>query len=278
MPHPLWIDSIKSVDGGRIKIEKHDTGVRVDTVDQVAWERPICVPHTTEGWSLPNYGNGTPTMDVGPYAKGGKPVLRQLIPFGHIATALQNDAGGIETNRRVLVQLEQVAFSSRDLWLPPKPMVVMIASLAEFLQEEFGIQQRYPYNPKDVKTGTWAVEGNPWRASGKFATMSAWHPHAAVPENEHWDCGAEDFQAILDMKPQDDMVPAFQLMATWKTKDDHRELKVISPHFAKEALIEDWMATDETNIRHKVWEHLAAGHSIRIAERQVERDEVRGAA
>src|SRR5687768_6682497 len=102
-----WVDRIRSVDGGKITVQKQDLGIRIGTVD-LSGPR-ICVPHTTEGHALPTYGPGAPTIDVGPRRKGGRPITRQLFPFGSIATALQNDAGGIETNRRVLVQIEQVA-------------------------------------------------------------------------------------------------------------------------------------------------------------------------
>lgn len=276
MAHPEWIDKIKSVDGGWIKVQKVDKGVRVDKVDQVAYDVPIAVIHTTEGYSLPNYVNGTPTMDVGPYQKDGDPVLRQLIPFGYIGTALKNLSGGIETNRRVLMQLEQVAFSSRDLWLPPKKMVILVASLAEWLEDEFGIQQKYPYDPAQIKTGTWATSSNPWRNSGKFASVSGWHPHAAVPENDHWDCGAEDIEEILGMKPKEPKIAAYQLMAVWKPRkdDDHRKSEAVSPHFSRKGLLENYMVRADNDLRPKVWKHLKNGHKLYIAERQVAKSKV----
>lgn len=275
-----WVDRIPSVDGGSIDVVKQDLGIRVGKVDLSGPK--VCVPHTTEGHTLPSYTRGAPTIDVGPRTKGGQIITRQLIPFGWMGTALQNDAGGIETNRRVLVQIEQVAFTARELWLPPKAAVIIMASWAEWLEKELGIPQVYPYDPKDMRSGVWAVEGNPWRNSGKFTRVGGWHPHAAVPENDHWDCGGEDFPAILRMKPQPKMVTAFQLTAAWPHKHEdgnHRHVEQVSPFFARKRDVRTWMVkpvkSDDDKLRRKVWLHLREGHRIYIAERQVDPTEVR---
>lgn len=268
-----WVDSIPSVDGGRIKVEKRDSGVRIGKVDTSTPK--IAVLHTIEFPTvLGSYPRGWPTIDVGPTTKTGRPVTRQFIPFGWMATALQNDAGGVETNRRVLVQIEQAGFTARQLWLPSKEMVVILASWAEFFQEEFGIPQRYPYNPADMISGIWATESNPWRRSGKFLRLAGWHPHAAVPENDHWDCGGQNVQAILDMESQPDMVTAYQYAASWKGPDDHREVEQIGPFVARKSELRTWAVKDSA-VRWALWKHLRAkGHKVFIAERQVLREHV----
>lgn len=276
-----FVDRIRSVDGGWIDVQKQDLGIRIGKVDL---SRPrICVPHTTEGHTLPNYSRGAPTIDVGPRTKGGRPITRQLFPFGWLATALQNDAGGVETNRWALVQIEQVAFTARERWLPPKETVVIMASWAEFLEEELGIPQRYPYDPADMKSGVWATESNPWRNSGKFTKIAGWHPHAAIPENDHWDCGGEDIPVILGVSPQWKMVTAYQLTASWAHKhtgaSDHRHVEQVSPFFTKKGSVRRWMVKpvkgERDVLRHKAWAHLREGHRLYIAERQVDPNEVK---
>lgn len=265
-----WVDRIRSVEGGWIDVERHDLGIRIGNVD-LSGPR-ICVPHTTEGHTIPTYTRGAPTIDVGPRTKGGRPITRQLFPFGQLATALRNEPGGIETNRRVLVQIEQVAFTARERWLPPKQTVVIMASWAEFLEQELGIPQVYPYDPAEMKSGVWATPSNPWRRSGKFVRTAGWHPHAAIPENDHWDCGGEDLPVILSMKPVPKLVTAYQATAVWRAAVDddvHREVEQIGPFFARRAALRTWMVKDN-QVRGSVWRHLRAGHKIYIAERQVE--------
>lgn len=269
-----WVDKLKSVDGGTIKVVKQDLGIRVGKVDAQGVQRFIW--HTTEGYTLPGYGGGAPTIDVGPRVKDGEIITRQLIPFGYMATALQNDAGGIETNRRCIIQVEQVAFTSRDIWLPRKEAVVILASWAAFAKEEFGVPLEYPYNPKDMKSGTWAVETNPWRKSNKFETISGHHPHAAVDENDHWDCGGEDIPEILGKSATASKKLAYQVVAVWRTSGDdpHRKVEAVSPHFSSKKKVEDWIAKDNDSLRKVVRKHLFAGHKIYIADRQVQSDKI----
>jgi len=272
-----FVDSIKSVDGGTIKVVKQDLGIRIGKVDLSKPKKAVL--HTTEGFTLPAYTSGAPTIDVGPRLKGQRPILRQLIPFGWMATAMQNDAGGVETNRNALVQIEQVGFTSREVWLPNKEMVVIVASLADFFEKEFGIPQKYPYDPRDVATGVWATESNPWRRAAKFNTVAGWHAHIAVPENDHWDCGGEDISEILGMKPTVQKVTAFQLTAVWTERQaenavNHRHVEPVSPHFMRKAKLQDWLAKDDDEIRQKVWDHMKVGHKLYIAERRVDTDKV----
>lgn len=268
-----WVDKIRSVDGGWIDVQKRDLGIRIGTVD-LSKPRTM-VPHTTEGYTLPtDWARGAPTMAVGPTVKGGRPILQQLIPFGYMATALVNASGGIETNRWSLVQLEQVAITAREVWLPPKEQEIITASLAEFCENELGIDRRYPYDPKDMRVGMWAVADNPWRRSGKFGNVSGWHPHVAIPDgNVHWDCGGEDIPAILRQSATPNVITAFQVAAVTKN-DGHRRVEQVGPFFAKKSALRTWMVRD-SQVRREVWKQLRAGKRIYIAERRVDPSLVR---
>jgi hypothetical protein len=193
---PAWIDRIKSVDGGTFTVDCRDTGVRIGEID--ASFPPRCVVHTTDTRVMPLIANrGIPHITVGPLDLGGRPVIRQLLPIGWMSTALQTRGGGLDVNRGVLCQVEQVAVALRERWLPTLEMAVQVASIARWLEEEMGIPRHYPYDPGDMQTGTWATPSNSWRRSGLFETLPGWHPHAAVPGSHQWDCGGEDFPAIF---------------------------------------------------------------------------------
>lgn len=268
-----WVDSIKSVDGGSIKFEKRDSGIRIGRVD--ASSPPKCVLHTTESRVMPSFGGGVPHLAVGPTTLTGRPIVRQLIPFGWMGTALQNDSGGIETNRLVRCQIEQVGFTSRERWLPEPEMVVQLASIAAFLEKEFGVPRKYSYDPADMKTGIWAVEGNPWRKSGKFPGQAGWHPHAAVPENDHWDCGGEDVPFILGLAKSNSKVKAHRLVEVhWNPRTNHRVSSPISPWFTSLTALKDWTTTQE-NLRRAVWKELVADHKVDLQTSRVERANVR---
>ncbi|MGH2692312.1 MAG: hypothetical protein ACRDHM_07380 [Actinomycetota bacterium] len=271
---PTWLpDRIPSVDGGTFPVQRHDSGVRGEVSDSGTHRGVL---HTTESSVIPAFTRGTPHIALGPPAAGEAPVLRQLIPFGHMGTALQNDPGGVETNRRVLIQIEQVGYSAREVWFPRKEQAAITASLLEWCEKELGIPQVYPYNPEDVRTGIWAVEGNPWRRSGRFNREAGWHGHIAVPENDHWDPGGEDVKALLGVRPASTLVEAFQLVAAWERPDGHRRAEGVSPHFATKRALYKWFVQDGTDLPRKaVREHWSKGHRLYIAEREVEAGKVR---
>lgn len=271
-----WPSSIPSLDGGRIPIVKRDAGIRLSLVP-AAHSLKRCVPHTTESSVRPAYASGVrPTFDVGPNIKGGKSSIVQYVPLGYAATALRNDPGGRETNREVLVQIEQIAFTAREPWLPPAQMVVQLASLAEFLEEELGIPQVYPYDAKDMASGIWATTSNPWRNAMTFYEKAGWHAHAAVPEgNHHWDCGGERISRILRMKPDEPepkLIDAYQLMSAWHNKKtDHRESEWLSPHFASKSRARSYFV----NHPGQMWGEIRKGRRIFLAHRRVDETKVK---
>lgn len=290
-PYSGWMpSSIPSIDGGRpIPVKIRNMGVNIGTVSDGGIRRGVL--HTTETphISLP-WSNGCPHIAVGPERTGGPVVVHHLIPFGKMGTALKNAAGGIETNRQVLCQIEQAGYTSRDLWLPSREQVVVTASLTQWLANELGIPEHYPYDPADMASGVWATTSNPWRRSNRFETVAGWHPHAAVDENDHWDCGGEDIPAILRMKPSPKMVEAVQLMLTYREKgakgQTHWHSTPLSPHFRDPKDLRAWMVKDK-DLRRRVWRGLKGNVKqgdrwvavekprLRIAKRQVEAKGVR---
>jgi hypothetical protein len=148
-------------------------------------QEPNAVFHTTEGhWfpSLSVFSNstGTPTMMCGYETINennekveGPLRLAQFMPLGEMALTLENDSGGTETNREALFQVEVVAFSKFDPWLPDEPVVKVLAALMDRLEEVCGIPLQRA--------------GNGTRSVNRWDGKAGWFGHGEVPENSHTD-------------------------------------------------------------------------------------------
>jgi hypothetical protein len=269
-----WMpDKIKSVDGGTITVLKKDSGIRALKVEDQGIPRGI--PHETQTVLIPTFSRGMPTHATGKLTSSGRPKLLQLIPFGWAGTALQNDVGGIETNRRCKVQLEMAGYTARETHLHSKEQTVIEASFFEWCDKELGIPEKYPYDPKDMLTGIWAVENNPWRLSGKFNRIAGWHPHAAVPENDHWDVGGLKMPYMLKLEPEPKVIDAWQMAAVWFDEaTQHQKIESISPFFAPRRKLYEWAEVQDT-VRRRLRVHWNSNHDIRVVQSRVLETEVR---
>lgn len=270
-----WVDKIKSVDGGTIKVEKRDLGIRVGKVDL---SKPAtAVGHTMETDHIDiSWGNGAAHFALGNHVNQPRPVLQQTIPLGWMATALANPAGGVETNRWCRLQVECAWFSSLTPYLPTTEEQVLWASLAEFAEAELGIPETRPW--PDVLDKPPMATASYYRRQSKWGKVAGWYKHAEVTENHHWDDGSMRQSVLLKQEPKPEMVDAFTLVASWReTGDDpHREREEISPHFAKRSDLEDWMARDEDQVRKVVRDHLFKRfHTLKVARREIDADKVR---
>lgn len=270
-----WIDRIPNIEGGSIKVEKRDLGIRVGKVDMS--RPPAAVMHTTETDHIDiSWGNGAAHIALGNHSGEARPVLQQTIPFGWMATALANPAGGVETNRWARLQVECAWFSSLDPYLPSREEQVLWASLAEFAEKELGIPEKRPW-PDVLDRGPQAVTSY-YRRQSKWGSVPGFYKHAEVTENHHWDDGSMRQSVLLRIEPKPEMVEAYTLVASWRTKGDdpHRERVDISPHFARRRDLEDWMARDEAKVRKVVREHLFTKfHTLKVARREIDADKVR---
>jgi hypothetical protein len=114
---------------------------------------------------------------------GARVRIVQFCPLGSAGAALRNTAGGVETNRWARVQIELVGFSQRTLWRPDPGVLKAYAALLYELRDSAGIPLRYVANPS--------------RSAVTWRNGSGWFGHAGVPENDHWDPGVMDWQALL---------------------------------------------------------------------------------
>jgi hypothetical protein len=160
-------------------------------------EADVCCLHTTEGMNWPGYSGGgeAPHATIWPLPGVGIKV-REHIPTSLYAKALMNLPGGVETNRRGVLQYELVgtcdpAHRGKAGWFFwPDADDKVLAALADYLRPvlaKYAIPHRAP-----------AFKGYPasYGANGVRMGGATWNGfngicgHQHVPENLHGDPGA----------------------------------------------------------------------------------------
>jgi peptidoglycan hydrolase-like protein with peptidoglycan-binding domain len=161
-------------------------------------EPDIACLHTTEGMSWPGYSGGGEAPHKTIRATGrGNLTVRRHIPLGQYAKALMNLPGGVETNRRGVVQVELVGtcdpkHKDDPAWYYwPDADDATLKALADELRPDltlYGIAlDAPPFLPYPASYGS---------RSGQRFSFAKWlgysgivgHQH--VPENDHGDPGA----------------------------------------------------------------------------------------
>lgn len=124
-----------------------------------------------------------PTFSVGRDRKGKVRIL-QHVPLGELAAALENHAGGVETNRICRVQIEIAGFSQTTAWSPDAGVCEALAALMHALVSLEGI----PLEHVAVK-----------RNAKRWVRASGWVGHIDAPENTHWDPGALMYERLFSL-------------------------------------------------------------------------------
>lgn len=128
--------------------------------------------------------------------KTGKVRIVQFVSLGNWAAALENHAGGVETNRWAVAQIELAAHSQTTPWQADAGVTDALASLLAELHIEAGIPLSRPF-PDAMPPPPWAVESFSRRHAGKWGKVAGWYGHVEVPENSHWDPGAYKWANLL---------------------------------------------------------------------------------
>lgn len=259
------INQIKSVDEGSIKVIQRGTA----TTGPIDMSKPaVGVDHTTESSVIPgSFSRGIPHMCPGAPRLGARPILTQWLPLGQYGTALENHAGGVETNRWIRMQIEIVGFSSLEPWLPAnKELRVILASLYEFAEQELGIPERSAYKT-ELGPGVWAVESNPHRVAAKFGKEAGWFGHVDVPENDHWDPGSLKRDVLLGLEDEPRLVIRYGLKSVWRV-DGHKESTELTKPNLTLKEVGQAIAT-RPELRATIKSQQAKGHRIVIARRAI---------
>lgn len=155
-------------------------------------EKAGCL-HTTEGSTFAGAdaalksARSQPHFLVGP---GGE--IKQYRPIGDAATTLRNAPGGVETNRKRLVQIEVVGFASKPDW--PEAQKQAVARVMAFCARH-GVPLVSNVRFTDAR-GVRRLNGQQW------LDARGWLGHQHVPENDHWDPGAVDITDLLNRARQ----------------------------------------------------------------------------
>lgn len=157
--------------------------------------KPKCLWHSTETAELPSYSDGFfPNMTI----CKGKPF--QHIPADRAARALRNSAGGVQTNRWNVFQIE-VCGKANNL-----EFVSVMQEVADWLHEVRGTPKTCTVEFKPHPASFGAKSGV--RLSNEAWTVYSGHlGHMHAPENDHGDPGLP-FPIDLILGRGDDMTEA----------------------------------------------------------------------
>jgi hypothetical protein len=157
--------------------------------------KPKCLWHDTETVGLPSYStNYWPNMTI---CRG---VPYQHIPANRAARALRNEAGGVQTNRWNVFQIEVCGYANRVTYYP------IMGEVAEWLHDVRGCPL--------TETLDWLSYPDSAGASHVRMSYAEWgdysghcaHMHA--PENTHGDTGWPfPIAEILGEHEEDDLTP-----------------------------------------------------------------------
>lgn len=165
--------------------------------------------HTTEGGGWPSYGGGSsaPHATIKPLPGKGIEV-REHIPFGQFAKALQNRPGGVQTNTSGVLQFELMgtcdARSAGSMYYWPDADDKVLEALADYLgpiMSKYGIPARADVTFKSYNRGQ--VPSSYGLNNGVRMSFSKWNSyrgicgHQHAPENDHGDPGDFPISKLL---------------------------------------------------------------------------------
>jgi hypothetical protein len=181
-------------------------GSKYPSVEKIVW-------HSTETGGWPAYKSGpvAPHMTASPDYDAKKVDWRAHFPANVNSRALQNLAGGVQTNLDGAFQIELVgtcdpaqhkSFPKR-LYMPDAPDWYLneLAAFAAWAHENWGVPLQAPgFQAYPASAGAKKPDGpsNTVRMSG--ATWNAFRGHCGhqhVPENVHGDPGSLDMAAVM---------------------------------------------------------------------------------
>ncbi|GAA0500616.1 peptidoglycan-binding protein [Streptomyces olivaceiscleroticus] len=176
-----------------------------------AMEVNVGVLHTTEGTSLPSYGGGAsaPNFTAVPDFKNQKLVWYQHYEFDVSSRALVNRSGGVETNTLNAVQVELVGTcdpstskkwggkNTRHILWPEAPDWALreLAKFVKWAHDEHGVPMSSSVSWKAYPASYGATSVR--LSGGQWNSYRGWLGHQHVPENDHGDPGALDFDKVL---------------------------------------------------------------------------------
>jgi hypothetical protein len=155
--------------------------------------------HTTEGYRLADALSAYKANNSWPHMTldADREVLWQHVPFNRPARALKNASGGVQTNRYRVIQLEIIGRAAESPgWSQVKLQRIghLLARVRELCR--FRLEAPYPFLGPEA--GFLAGPNAKQRMSfAQWYRFDAICGHQHAPENDHWDPGAVNVQAII---------------------------------------------------------------------------------
>jgi hypothetical protein len=166
-------------------------------------------PSTQSYYGHGNWPHATAWIDA-----DGKPRLAQHIPLDRAARAMENDAGGAQTNRHSAVQLE-IAWTAQQADLMPRALLDLVARFMRWVEAETGTKRTgpefWPY-PRSYGATTLRFTAAEW------ARFNGWCGHQHVPENAHGDPGDIGIAYLLGGHEEDEDMPLSDADKAWIKK------------------------------------------------------------
>lgn len=183
-----------------------------DDFGGTAMEVNVVVLHTTEGRSLPDYQGGAsaPNLTAVPDLAAKKLKWYQHFDIDVSSRALRNKPGGVETNTLNVCQAELVGTCDPDrhaqwkaagkahIYWPQAPewALLGVARFLTWMHVEHDVPLRgpalWPAYPKSYGNG-----GGQRMSGAKWNAFKGVCGHMHVPENQHGDPGAIDFERLI---------------------------------------------------------------------------------
>ncbi|HZC99629.1 MAG TPA: hypothetical protein VFA46_05400 [Actinomycetes bacterium] len=154
--------------------------------------------HTTEGSTASGAISSYRQSGFWPHFtasyEGGTFRIWQHIPINRAARALANLAGGAQTNRANVIQIELVGFATNP---PSAPRYLAgIAEWMRWVEANFAVPRRSTVRFKAYPASYGRNNGVRLSASA-WTGYGGWLGHMHAPENLHGDPGAINIQALL---------------------------------------------------------------------------------
>lgn len=207
----------------------------------------LSLVHTTETLGLPSYSDGrsAPHLTYTPRFHEWTQHTRLDIS----ARSLRNEPGGVQTNRKSVLQVEIVCYSARSVGARRGGLWVAdldgrsLDDIRDFLRwtvEEFGVIWKWP----DKQALSYAQANAPgFRLSGpEWDAYDGILGHQHAPENVHWDPGALDWPALMEEPPPPPPPPEEETVITIREGDGVQTDKGLNIVKYYQACINGWLA------------------------------------
>jgi hypothetical protein len=171
--------------------------------------------HTIEGsvagaLAMYNKGVGCPHLTVDLTSR----TLLQHVPLNKSSYALRNKAGGTETNRDNVIQVEIAGFAALSpFWSADKLNKLAFDVIVPVLEAVPGIQ----WNWADHWSGSYGEANEKRWSAQEWDEFSGILGHQHAPENTHWDPGAINVELLRDIVEGD----AGMYLASDTTTNEH---------------------------------------------------------